>query len=509
MSYAALRRMASRLDAVRPQSAAMAGPTIDVATGGMLIPGSPGGRAIRVLFLPSRLHVDGGRVLTTAEMWSSLGIDAAWENPHEEGAARSAVAGGGRERLEESLRSADVVLPEAARPLFDVGEWRHVALWGGRCGSKSTSAGVATLLLARGRRLRIICARQFMANIGASVRTLLVDWIDRLGLEDEFEVMEQTITHGHTGSRISFLGLDRSPDSAKSLEGADICWIEEAASVTAAALRKLSHSIRRPGACLWYTLNPEDESDPVDAALLSTTNPPPRSVAKRVSYTENPYFFGGGLVDSLVHEMGGGDVAMARHTWLGEHLTLTEARIYPSVVAGMPPDDAIGADAVPVAGLDFSRGGTDPHALVKAVVDVERRTIFVTEELVTHAPTADLVAAVAGLVGSGRLLTDHEPERIEDLRRARIDAGGARKSAGSVMRGIFWLRGFTIYVSRACPSTLRELIGYQWQRDRRTDRILARPRDGDDHTCDALRYAVSDLIDGGGAGGAIRFRIGW
>lgn len=272
------------------------------------------------------------------------------------------------------------------------------------------------------------------------------------------------------------------------------------------ALRKLSHSIRNPTACLWYTLNPEDESDPVDALLLSTDDPPPRSVTRRVNYTENPFFFAGGLVDTLVHEMGGGDHAMSRHTWLGERLVLTEARILPNVVAGMPPDGALGDDIVEVAGLDFSRGGSDPHALVKAVVDVEHRTIFVYQELVTHSATPELVEAVAGLVGTMRLYTDHEPERIDDLRRGGVDAHGAAKGSGSVARGIFWLRSFTIYVARACPVTLRELLAYQWQRDRRTDRILARPRDGDDHTCDALRYAVSDLIDGRGGGGVERVR---
>nr|WP_238481922.1 phage terminase large subunit [Pinisolibacter aquiterrae] len=458
------------------------------------------------MFLASRLHVVGGHILTTGEVWAALGIDAAWENPHEEEAARAIVAGDGRERLEELLRRADVVLPEAARPLFEVGSWRHVALWGGRCGSKSTSAGVVALLLARGRRLRIVCCRQFMANVGMSVRTLLVDWIGRLGLADEFQVMEQTITHKRTGSRITFLGLDRSPDSAKSLEGADIAWIEEAASVTAVALRKLSHSIRNPAACLWYTLNPEDAADPVDALLLSTDDPPPRSVTRRVNYSENPFFFAGGLVDTLVHEMGTGDHAMARHTWLGEHLMLTEARIYPNVVAGPPPAGAIGDDAVDVVGLDFSRGGADPHALVRALVDTKTRMLFVVAELATNAPTAELVPAVAAAVGSRRLYTDHEPERIDDLRRAGIDAHGAAKGAGSVARGIFWLRGYTIHVSRSCPVTLRELVGYQWQRDRRTDRILARPRDGDDHTCDALRYAVSGLVDGRGDAGAISLR---
>lgn len=225
MTTATLLRLAAKLDEAQAQTAAAAmraGPTIDVSTGEELVPGEVGGRVVRVLFLASRLHVIGSHVLTTGEVWDALGIDAAWENPVEEEAARAIVADGGRERLEELLGRTDVVLPEAARPLFEVGSWRHVALWGGRCGSKSTSAGVAALLLARGRRMRIVCARQYMANIGMSVRALLTDWADRLGLDSEFQVQEQTITHKRTGSRISFLGLDRSPDSAKSLEGADI-----------------------------------------------------------------------------------------------------------------------------------------------------------------------------------------------------------------------------------------------------------------------------------------------
>jgi phage terminase large subunit len=104
---------------------------------------------------------------------------------------------------------------------------RYKVLYGGRAGIKSWS--IAQFLLHAGfkRPLKIPRARETMQSIRESVHQLLEDRITRLGLQGPYTVQKAEII-GRNGTSFTFHGLrDQSVHNIKSLEGADILWVED------------------------------------------------------------------------------------------------------------------------------------------------------------------------------------------------------------------------------------------------------------------------------------------
>jgi phage terminase large subunit len=76
---------------------------------------------------------------------------------------------------------------------------------------------------------------------------------------------------------------------------------------------------------------------------------------------------------------------------------------------------------------------------------------------------------------------------------------GARKGRDSVEHGIKWLQDrANIYIDKKrCPNTYREFISYEYEQNRQGQFISAYP-DRDNHTLDATRYAMNDVMRSGG-----------
>src|SRR3954452_22934369 len=115
----------------------------------------------------------------------------------------------------------DVEISEACGKVL-LSKARHKCLFGGRGAAKSWS--IATYIIARcfTERVRVVCCRQFQVSIRDSSKALIERRIRDLGLSDHFIINEQTIVNVRTGSDFLFIGLERNPDSIRSLEGANI-----------------------------------------------------------------------------------------------------------------------------------------------------------------------------------------------------------------------------------------------------------------------------------------------
>lgn len=156
--------------------------------------------------------------------------------------------------------------------------------YGGRDGTKSW--GFASALIELGARdpLRILCARETQTSIKQSVHQLLDDTIGRLGLRDSYQVIENEI-RGIQGTEITFAGLKHNIDNIKSLEGADIVWVEEAQTVSKASWDKLLPTIRKQGAEVWVSFNPSLATD--DTYKRWVLNPPPGAVVVKIGWEDN------------------------------------------------------------------------------------------------------------------------------------------------------------------------------------------------------------------------------
>jgi phage terminase large subunit len=186
-----------------------------------------------------------------------------------------------------------VQFPEELAFLFEHHPYK--VLYGGRDGVKSWSIAQALLLLGTGTipgwniPLRILCGRETMDSIRESVHQLLSDQIGRLGLGDFYSVLQSEI-RGPEGHRTEFVfaGLRKQTvSSLKSYEAIDIFWGEEASTVSRRSLSILLPTIRKTGSEIWWSLNPDLDTDPVYTDFV--LNPPPGAKVIKTSWRDNKW----------------------------------------------------------------------------------------------------------------------------------------------------------------------------------------------------------------------------
>lgn len=191
---------------------------------------------------------------------------------------------------------------------------RNRVLYGGRSSSKSWDAAGFAIFLAQHVKVRFLCTRQFQNKIEESVYTLLKIQIERFGLQAQFEITNNRIRHRVTGAEFIFYGLWRHIDEIKSLEGVDICWIEEAHNLTESQWKILEPTVRKSGSQFWIIFNPRLVSDFVYRRFV--TNTPPKTVKRKINYDENP-FLSETILDVIAAHKAE-DEDDFRHIYLGE-----------------------------------------------------------------------------------------------------------------------------------------------------------------------------------------------
>lgn len=184
------------------------------------------------------------------------------------------------------MNVVEAQFPPKARALFV--PMRYKVLYGGRGSGKSWSIARALLILASKSSLRILCTREIQKSLADSVYKLLTDQIEPLGLGHLFTSTINSIKSAN-GSEFIFAGLqDHTVESIKSFEGCDICWIEEAHSVSQHSWDILLPTIRKTGSEVWISFNPSLDSDPVYKMFIA--NKPDNAVIEEMNYRDNPFW---------------------------------------------------------------------------------------------------------------------------------------------------------------------------------------------------------------------------
>jgi phage terminase large subunit len=180
----------------------------------------------------------------------------------------------------------NVQLPEKLQPLFTPN--RLKVAHGGRGSAKSWGFARALLIQAAQSPMRVLCAREVQKSIKDSVHRLLSDQIQAMGLGGHYEVLETEI-RGKNGSLFLFAGLaTHTVESIKSFEGCDVCWIEEAQTVTKRSWDILTPTIRKAGSEIWITFNPDMETDETYQRFVA--NPDPGAFVVQMNWKDNPWF---------------------------------------------------------------------------------------------------------------------------------------------------------------------------------------------------------------------------
>lgn len=171
---------------------------------------------------------------------------------------------------------------------------RYKGAHGGRGSGKSHFFGEYTIedhLMFPG--LRTVCVREVQKSLKESIKRLLEDKIEALGVGSMFNVLATEIQTPGDGL-IVFQGMqDHTADSIKSFENFNRALCEESHTLSARSLELLRPTIRNPGPTptseLRFVWNPRSVSDPVDQ-LLRGMDPPKGSIIVQSNYKDNPWF---------------------------------------------------------------------------------------------------------------------------------------------------------------------------------------------------------------------------
>lgn len=374
-------------------------------------------------------------------------------------------------------------VPAAYMPLE--GEHRYIGAHGGRGSGKSHYFGERWLRENVQQKLDFVCLRETLKSLEFSVKKLLEQKIEKFNAGYYFEVQDRRIFSKHGGVTI-FEGMqNHTADSIKSLEGFDRAWFEEAQAASAKSLTLLRPTIRKPGSQMWFSWNPDLETDPIDE-LLRGESPPPGSAVVEVNYFDNPEF-----PEELRLEMEydrGRDPDKYAHVWLGAYRRNSETRVFKN---WRVEEFEVDPNAVIRQGADWGFA-VDPTVLVQCYI--VGRTLYVPYEAYrVGCEIVDTPALFMTVPDSEKwpiTADSSRPETVSHMQRngfPKIMA--AVKGAGSVEDGIEFLKSFDIVVHPRCKHTADELRTYSYKTDPLTNQVLPILEDKNNHVIDALRYA--------------------
>lgn len=403
------------------------------------------------------------------------------------------------------INSIRAQLPKYAKSLFI--PKRYKIFWGGRGAARSWSFARAILIRGSQVELRILCCREFQKSIDDSVHKLFSDQIGLLKLKG-WIVQKKTIVHVGTGTSISFEGLRYNTNRIKSYEGIDICWIEEAESVTKDSWEILIPTIRKSGSEIWISFNPDLEDDPTYVRFV--LGEPPNAIVEKVGWEDNPWFHLTEMVaekDYLYRV----DPETADHIWGGEPKKHAQAQVLRGkwvVESFQRPRNDLERKQMgligPFYGGDF--GFTDATCCVELYIRKmpapSQGVLLVSRE--SWKINLDIdhiynrwIRDIGKYLSSRTIRADSSrPETISYLQRHGFrNMRSVYKWKGSVEDGVAFLRQFEqIIIHPDCKHWRQEARNYSFKVDKMTGVISNDLEDKDNHLMDASRYALTPLI---------------
>ncbi len=379
---------------------------------------------------------------------------------------------------------------------------RYKAIRGGRGSAKSWTVARSLLLMGLSKPIRVLCTREVQKNITESVHQLLRDQINSIGLDGFYEVLKTEI-RGANGTQFMFSGLsDQTATGLKSFEGVDICWCEEAQSITKESWDILLPTIRKENSEIWITYNPQLESDETHQRFA--INPPPDCISVEMNYHDNPWF-----PAVLENERKHAEQTMRaedyRHIWLGECKPAVEGAIYFVSMSQMVADKRIRPvphDPLIKTHVVFDLGYNDAMTIILAQkVSSELRIIHYIEG--RQRTLADYNAELRDYRPNGQPVNWGKLYLPHDGFAKRHQTG---QMDADVMRAFGWTveqvpnipikQGIDraqqmfprVFIDEKCERLIECLKRYRWNISQKTGEGVAPLHDEFSHGADAFRY---------------------
>lgn len=420
--------------------------------------------------------------------------------------------------MAESVRATDLCIPKFHPILADVfAEDGHSEFWlkGGRGSTKSSFIALCIVLLVVSFAfVNVTIVRRVSNTLRNTVFNQMLWAIDALGLSPWFRatVSPMEITYVPTGQKVVFFGMD-DPTKMKGTVFATgygaVQWFEEADQLDSwDQVGSLLRTLRRGGSRFWtfYSYNPP-------LTMWSWINAQAIEMGRKqtclVDHSTYLDVIEGGHADWL------GPVFLEdaeyereehpRHyAWefLGE-ITGTGGAVFENLREVRLTDEEIRTFDNPRCGVDWG-WFPDPWRFVRCEWQPGRgRLVIYDERSANRTPPEE----TAGIVRKALTYADVEggkpyyhPERVlcddanpadiavyhrEGVRARAAGKGNLRKPSYEWLAG---LREIAIDPER-CPLTFQEFALCEYERDREGNWVNDYP-DGNDHSIDAVRYAM-------------------
>ena len=417
-----------------------------------------------------------------------------------------------------SIPIADCIIPMYDEVLEDVlshGHTHYVGK-GGRGSTKSSFYGgiCIPLLIMSYPNIHAVCFRKVGNTIQNSIYSQIVWGIYKLGVESLFHIPKTystPIVYLPTGQRILFMGLD-DPNKVKSVKlpfgYIGITWFEELDQFAGEKeLRKVLQSTMRGGELFWdfRTFNPPisklnwaneyaEQAELKDNTLVTSN-----------SYLDVPVSWLGQAFFEEADDLRKQDERAYIHEYLGIAIG-TGGDVFPNA-SDLDMDVLVdnGGTQVPMwqtfeviyNGIDWGYA-KDPFRYVRMYFDAKHRDLYIFREYDTLRKRNEdvfheLYDELKLVSRSEQVIADSaEQKSIDDFKAYGAFIRGAEKGPSSRRYSMKWLQGLAhIYIDkRHCPKTYWEFINYEYEQDKDGNFISEYP-DGNDHSIDAVRYALN------------------
>ena len=324
--------------------------------------------------------------------------------------------------------------------------------------------------------------------------------IEKLGVSHLWEAKVTTpeLIYIPTGQKILFRGADK-PRKLKSTKVAKgyirYIWYEELDEFSGQEeIDAINQSLMRGGAvfCCFYSFNPPREKNNWVNAMCD--EPRKDRLVHRSDYRTVPEKWLGPQFIAEAEYLRERNPARYENEYLGI-ASGTGAEIFPNVTVREITGEEIDSGERYCRGLDWGYGA-DPFVYVAMIYDKGSRRLLIYHEFYRYGAKYDEIAEAIKSENKYNhtvIAESAEPRSNDELRARGIRIRAAKKGNGSVEFGIRWLQNLDeiIIDPVRCPNTRREFCGYSFTSDGHGGFRGEFP-DKDNHSIDAVRYALED-----------------
>lgn len=404
-----------------------------------------------------------------------------------------------------TVRLSEVIAPSFYDLHKDIKQDKHTHYWlkGGRGSTKSSFVSEELITgIMRNSEANAVVIRKVGLYLKDSVYEQLLWAISKLGVERYWQekLSPLELVYVPTGQRIIFRGADK-PKKLKSTKVRSgyirYAWYEETDEFNGIEeIRTINQSLLRGGETftVFYTFNPpKSQRNWINSEVLV-----PRSdkIVHHSDYRSVPAEWLGEQFLIEAKHLEQTKPEQYRHEYLGE-VTGTGAEVFTNITIRPITDEEIKSFDHIKRGIDWGYGA-DPFVYITAHFDSKRNRLFIFYEFFRCAAKYDVIANAIRKENTqnGTIIAESaEPRSNDELRDRGFRIRTAVKGPGSVEHGITWLQNLEeiIIDGTRCPNAAREFNEYELDRDSRGE-LKADFPDKNNHTIDAIRYALEDYI---------------